>query len=388
MVNGIFVAHRGYLEGSRGGGQVCTREYIDVLEAAGIELRLCAIDVDKRYSTRVLRKLIATSYIRPAERGACEAIARLAAERPPDFMFLNQVDLAALAADVKRVVPSACRIVVLSHGLESTDLFHLIRLRRRLPLSGHTRPSSALALGYSLLAEQAFRRHVDIVCALSPFDVDLEHWIGAASVDWLPRIVRSAPLAWRPTGERLGYFGTLDHAPNLEGLVAVLDRLALKAERSLRIRVVGNPERIGRWLANTYPMVDYLGPLDDRSLDVEAATWNAVLHPIFCHARGCSTKLATAIAWHLPIVTTTMGHRGYTWRDGQLIVADELPPYADECLRLLRHEDAVAAREGVIRVAETSPTLRENAARLRGLLKLELSGRDAMQARVSEPAGS
>src|SRR6185295_6148718 len=273
MGSGIFVAHRGYLEGPRGGGQVCTREYIDVLEAAGIELRLCAVDVDRRYSTRVLRKLIATSYIRPAEPGAREAIARLAAENPPDFVFLNQVDLAPLAADIRRVVPSACRIVVLSHGLESTDLFHLIRLRHRLPLSGHTRPSAALALGYSLLAEQAFRRHIDAVCALSPFDVELEHWIGAASVDWLPRIVRSAPLLWRPTGERLGYFGTLDHAPNLEGLVAVLDCLMSKAEPGLRIRVVGSPERIGRWLENTYPMVDYLGSLDDRNLDEEAATW-------------------------------------------------------------------------------------------------------------------
>ena len=123
----------------------------------------------------------------------------------------------------------------------------------------HPRSHSAIAL----LAEAAFRPDVDIVCALSPFDVALEHWIGATRVGWLPRVIIAKPFDWHPSGERLGFIGTLDHAPNLEGLVTVLDRLTALKTGPLRIRVVGGPAKTGQWLAQNYSIVDYLGPLSD-----------------------------------------------------------------------------------------------------------------------------
>ena len=374
MATGIFVSYRGYLEGPRGGVQVCTQEYIEVIKAAGVDLRFCPFEGDRRLSTRILRRVVSSGYFRPAEFAVLDTLAQLVAERQPDFVFLNQVALAPLARKIRHRVPIACKIVVLSHGLESTDLLHFIRLRRRFPLSGRVRPSPALALGQAIHCENRSRAHVDFVCALSPFDAHLEQWVGAAHVDWLPRVVEPAPLDWLPLGTRLGFVGTLDHAPNMEGIVEVLERLSLRNDAvRLRIRVVGGPTVTGKWLQQKYPLVDYLGPLDDSKLREEARTWNGFLHPIFCYPRGCSTKLATAISWGIPIITTPPGHRGYTWKTGSLLLAETPDDFASVCVQLLDRTRAEEARHGVLRVGASSPRTNDVAAELRVMLGLNPS---------------
>ena len=189
----------------------------------------------------LVERCFTSPYFRPAEPSVFDAMARLLAERQPRFVFLNQVALAALVPDLRPLLNTGCKIILLSHGLESTDLLHLIRLRRRLPLSGRVRPTPAIALGHSILMESNFRKQIDLVCALSPFDAEIERWVGAARVGWLPRTIEPDPLEWRPIGERLGFLGTLDHAPNLEGLVNVLDSLICRETGSTRIRIVVVP---------------------------------------------------------------------------------------------------------------------------------------------------
>jgi hypothetical protein len=369
--SGIFVSHRGYLERPGGGVQVCTQEYIEVIKTAGVDLRFCPFEGDRRLSTRIARRFVSSKYLRPAEPAVLDAVVQLVAERQPQFVFLNQVALTPLAREIRQRVPSACKIVVLSHGLESTDLLHLIRVRRRYPFSGRVLPTPAIALGEAVLRESTSRAHIDLVCVLSPFDAHLEQWVGASRVAWLPRVIEPAPLDWAPIGERLGFVGTLDHAPNLEGLVEVVERLSpLDDAARLRVRVVGGPSAVGRWLAHRYRVVDYLGPLDDASLREEARTWNGFLHPIFCHPRGCSTKLGTAIAWGLPIITTTPGHRGYTWETGSLLLAETPDSFASVCTQLLDRRRAEEARHGVIQIASSSPRTNDVAATLRVLLGL------------------
>jgi hypothetical protein len=195
--------------------------------------------------------------------------------------------------------------------------------------------------------------------------------VGAARVGWLPRVVEPALLEWVPIGTRLGFVGTLDHAPNLEGLVEVLERLCSRNDaKGLRIRVVGGPARIGRWLTQKYRLVDYLGPLDDSSLHEEAGTWNGFLNPIFCQSRGCSTKLASAIAWGIPIVTTSPGHRGYTWKEGSLLLGETPEAFASLCVELLDRTRAEKARRGVVQLATSSPRTDDVAAKLRVMLGL------------------
>jgi hypothetical protein len=63
-----------------------------------------------------------------------------------------------------------------------------------------------------------------------------------------------------------------------------------------------------------------------------------------------------------------MGHRGYEWREGGLVIANEPVRFANECLRLLDFETATAARCRVMEMAHSSPTVEENASRLLALL--------------------
>jgi len=38
---------------------------------------------------------------------------------------------------------------------------------------------------------------------------------------------------------------------------------------------------------------------------------------------GFSTKLTIALGWQILIVTTTMGTRGYVWKEGNMPIADK-----------------------------------------------------------------
>jgi Glycosyl transferases group 1 len=362
-ISSLFISYRDYVEGNGGGVQVCTREYLNLINIIGIHTQYCLFSSDRRASTRVARNLFTSPYFRPAEPSVLSKIGALQAGKSPDFIFLNQVSLAALAPDIKKTLPRS-KTVLLSHGLESTDFLHTVKLKKTLPLSYRWRPSANIVLGDMILKEARFRAAIDMVCTLSPFDADLERWIGARRVCWLPRSIRSVPIDWAPAGNRFGFVGTLDHAPNLDGLVQVLDCFDFRDPKLPRIRVVGGPEAQGRWLKQKYPFVDYLGHLGNSDLEQEAATWNLILHPIFCLPRGCSTKLATALAWQIPIVTTTFGCRGYVWHEGQLTLADHPKQFAVECLRLLDAEQAQRARSEVIAVCASSPGLSENAAQL------------------------
>ena len=368
-MRGIFVTSRGHIEGRQGGVQVCTKEYVDIIQAAGIDLSFCLLEADRRLSTRIARRFISSPYFRPAEPGAIKNIAKCFTHEVR-FVFLNQVSLADLAGELKRILPFTS-IVVLSHGLESTDLLHFIRLRQKLPLKGRARPTASFALGHALLSETKYRPEIDLVCGLSPSDVTLEQWVGSKRATWLPRIVQKRPLSWTPGRNRLGFVGTLDHAPNLEGLTEILTQLTGFTRNELRVRVVGGPASCGRWLAKRYPVVDYLGQLDDAELCREASSWNAFLHPIFCLARGCSTKLATAIGWEIPIITTTYGARGYQWTEGELLMADDAIHFAHLCRQVLQGSFASEIRKNVAQVARSSPTLDENAGRLRAFLGIE-----------------
>jgi len=316
----------------------------------------------------LLRLLDSSPFVRPYGPGLANDIVRSVQQRPVDYVFLNQEFLAPVAPAIRPRLPGGCRIVVLSHGAEITDLLHSVRLRHRLPLSRRLLPTPALLLGRVLASEQALREEIDAVCTIAPFDAELERWFGARRVAWLPRLIKPSPLDWRPAGDRLGFVGTLDHGPNLEGLVQTLDALARTPGSPVRVRVVGGPPALGRWLAGKYGPVDYLGTLDDSALADEAASWNVFLHPIFCLPRGSSTKLAVGIAWQIPIVTTAEGRRGYLWDDGTLPEANGADDFVRICRALLDPAAAQEAQRDVARVAASSPSLARVAATMRELL--------------------
>ena len=364
--SGLFISQSNFLKSGGGGVQICTREFIDVIKAADVDLTILPFEPDRRLSTSLLRLVDSSPFVRPFAPDLLPRIEAATRQTPFDFVFLNQEVLAALGPFLRSTLGARCRIVVLSHGLEHTDLLHIIRLRRNLPISGRTRPTASVLLGRILMAEQHFRQFIDGVCAISPFDADVERWLGTRRVVWLPRVVTSQPLAWQPIPGRMGFVGTLDHAPNLEGLVAILEVMARQQAKGMTVRVVGSRE-IAEWLRVRFAHVEVLGALDDAALTVEAATWTAFLHPIFCLPRGASTKLALGLAWEIPVVTTAYGRRGYVWDEGGPLEADTPEAFVAAC-QALNPGAAAQSRNDVQRAVTTSPTVGSVAAQMRAFL--------------------
>lgn len=347
----LFVAYAGHLKG-HGGVQVCTADFMSTLAATGLDLEVVAVQPDRRISTRVLRRVNASPYFRSISPEEVEKVRQRS--QGARFVFLNQMNLAGgLKADDLNGVAA----VGLSHGCEITDQVHLARLAQQLPLTAQQlRPHPTLALARTLRDEIVARRLLWGTIAISPFDADCERWLGTPRVCWIPRTIMPRPLERHPVMGRFGTVGTLDHAPNLEGITAVLDAMQRSGPAGLTVRVVGGPPRLGQWLAARFSCVEYLGPLNDDEAAAEARTWNGFLHPIFCLPRGCSTKLAGALAWGLPVITTPEGRRGYRWTQGG-VIETETPQSFVAAMRELTNPaaDAVAC-DAVKQAACSSPS--------------------------------
>jgi Glycosyl transferases group 1 len=361
----IFAAYSYHLSG-QGGVQLCTNEFLAVLRKAGLEINVVPVEPDRRLSTRLWRRTFGSAYFRPLSAESIAAIQREG--KGVQFLFLNQV---ALAGALPHAALSGVPTIALSHGCEITDLLHLARLRDKMPLSSNQlRPTARFALGRTLFDEALSRRNLDGVVAISPFDADCERWFGTRNVCWIPRTLAPNFLDPRPVMGRFGYVGTLDHSPNLEGLTGVLTAISATDSKELVVRIVGGPERVGRWLTQRFPHAEYLGPLQAAQLGDEVESWNGFIHPIFCLARGCSTKLASAIAWGLPVVTTHFGRRGYVWTQGSLLEANDPCTFAEAMQSLTRPNAYSEAATEVKKVAHSCPTKSEVAAQVTRFLGL------------------
>jgi Glycosyl transferases group 1 len=353
LVPGVLVSHPLALGDAPGGAQICTQEYVRTLRAAGIDLTFAPIDHDGRIAARILRRLVPEPYPPQWRASAVPDIVSSARRVDARLVFLNLVNLAPLALALKPLLAAHTRIVLLSHGLESVEFLHTI------PFDGDSRRQQS-ELGKRLLAERRQRLAIDHVFTLTPCEAEIERWLGARDVTALPRTVtKRAPLEWTPDPSRLGFVGTLDHVPNRDGLEQFLTALEQIAPATLHVRVVGGPEASGRSLAGRFRSVRYLGPLGDRALESEASTWSAFVHPLFCFARGCSTKLAIALAWRIPVVTTPAGARGYSWREGVLPTADSPEALARLACDMTDRAAATRARDEIAAIARSCPTTEE-----------------------------
>jgi len=362
-VTALFVTHATAVSARPGGLQVCTREYIDTLRAAGLDVTIEIIEHDSRLLTRARQRLLPVPYPNQWRPSAVDQIVAAAGRIGARVVCLNLVNLAPLAAILRPKLAAGTRIILLSHGLESVDTLHTI---------GSSSPRVERKIGRQLVEERAQRRSIDHVFCLAPFEAEIERWLGARAVTALQRTIPVRdPLAWTPDRNRLGFVGTLDHPPTADGLERFLTVFETIAPAGPRVRIVGGPASAGRALAGRFRTAEYLGPLADPELEREAATWSAFVHPLFCWARGCSTKLAVALAWGVPIATTPAGARGYSWRDGQLPMAGTPEAFARLAVDLTQPAAARRAREQVTAVAGSSPTIADVGRMIAGALGLE-----------------
>jgi glycosyltransferase involved in cell wall biosynthesis len=133
---------------------------------------------------------------------------------------------------------------------------------------------------------------------------------------------------------RIGFIGTLKHAPNLDGLewfMAKVWPLILERNPKVRLRLVGagTDGPVGRNARNT----DGLGWLSDPGDEI--ATWSLMVVPVRMGG-GTRVKIAEGFGRNCPVVSTTLGAFGYEVEDGrEIFLADRPIEFADACLRVL-----------------------------------------------------
>jgi hypothetical protein len=315
----VFVSHRKSVHGGAGGQQVCTHEYRETLRLAGYDLVDVLWEHERTLRHRVSNRLKPSPYNRPWRSGLAGEVFEVAKSRSADLIFLNVIDLLPLAQDIKRLAGMDCKVVMLSHGLASVDEIHTQRILQtyaNLPIN-----PSPLRPGDLLREEAEYLPFCDHVVSLAPFEVEICRWLGAKSNSWIPRAIPRDPLERKPVPGRLGVVGTLDHPPTMEATWLVLEAMRHRGAGGTSVRIISGSRRQAEFFAAEFPFVEDLGRLDDAALREEAATWSAFLHPLFCFARGASTKLATGLSWELPCITTESGMRGYELEDGSVTCA-------------------------------------------------------------------
>lgn len=324
MYKAIFLTHQQALQSAiTGGVQLCSQEFHHIIESIGeVELTDYYVPYTRKISQRIMIKLGMENYsMYDVKKDAPGLLEHIASNRI-NLVFINMSSMVRYARPIRAAFGDKVKIVLLSHGNHSGDFLHLITKPLR-KLSGIKQVLYKIRLGFLVSTESEYRvSYLDGVVALSETERQIENWFGGRKVTFLPRRLYTDFLPFEPIPGRVGFVGRLDHPPNLQGMSILLDRLQICDHSKIKVRLVGAPESYGRQLQQRYPFIEYLGELSDKDLEREVAGWSLLLNPVWWYSTGASTKLARAISWGVPIISTTAGMRGYDWKQGSLLVAD------------------------------------------------------------------
>ncbi len=325
-----FLSPTTYIQGkSSGGVQWCTHDYLNTLSAIGIEYEVLDYNESQTLFRKLVRRIFPHPFKYQVPKSILNSIKNKLKGSQKSLVFLNNTSALTAAPAIRKLLGPMAKIIFLSHGAENTDLVNSLRFHpEKLPRRMRT-PSW---IGKVILGELQQRKAIDLSVCISEQDLAIEKWLGAPETLFLPRTITNIEFHSRAIYGRIGTVATLNHSPNLQGIEA-LARELLDIE-GLSLRLVGGPESIGMELQNRFKSIKYLGKLSEELLVEEASTWNAFVNPIFCYARGASTKVATALSWGMPLVTTFIGSRGYTWDDKLLPRAETAKDLAMLCYKV------------------------------------------------------
>jgi glycosyltransferase involved in cell wall biosynthesis len=110
----------------------------------------------------------------------------------------------------------------------------------------------------------------------------------------------------RATGEELNliFIGSL-YGPNIQAAKTLITLAPLMPE--YKIRILGNVCSV---LENPYDNVELIGAVNDKQLDYYFKTAHAFIN-LTTVGSGTHLKVGRALAYGLPVITTTIGARGY-----------------------------------------------------------------------------
>ena len=315
-----------------GGVQLCSQEFLDVIRTISEEVIVYKVDVSKSICLRLKRKIKVDSYNLYDFEKHKKNLAEIINKNKIRVVFINKAELIKVSKIIK-AIDNNLKVVILSHGNETGDYLH--ELTHPQKKQGKINlVIKKIRLGLNLFTESYHRhRYVDLVCAMSKEEEAIEKWLGAKNTFFFPRVIKPSPIKWKPQVGKIGFVGTLNHTPNYIALEEICKQL--QPGSKLNFNIVGSGEFEGKALANKYPFVKYLGKLNDQELSDEAATWMYFINPIFWHSKGASMKLAQAINWQIPIISTVAGARGYQFKTEILnLVPNKVEDFAREIERL------------------------------------------------------
>jgi glycosyltransferase involved in cell wall biosynthesis len=320
----LFLSNEIYFDASKkeGGVRICTEEFLALISKLyHVKVFKVAYHISICYRLQVKFGFNVYSDYQPKQ------YARLLAEtirkENVKVVFLNLSNTAPFATVIKTAFGDKIKVVLCSHGNESGDFLHeATRFKKNVPT--YRRWLSGYTLGNMLKKEVQFRQqYLDAVLTVSPVEEALERWLGAKQVLMVPRTVSPQFIPRNPQVGRVGFIGDLSHAPNFYGIDEVCKAISsLPQQSAVNVRLVGAPALIGEALARKYSFVTYLGYMGNEELEAEAGSWTYFLNPVFYYSRGVSTKLAKAFGWGIPVITTTIGCRGYHWETGDPLYAE------------------------------------------------------------------
>lgn len=363
----LFISNEIYFDYTKqeGGVRVCTEEYLTLLKH-NFDIEIFKVSYHYSFAYRMRVKLGINIYNDYKIEKYTTDISDLIKQRNISFVFLNLSNTAPFAKIIKKAFGDRVKVVLCSHGNESGDYLHTFtRFKDDQPF--YRSFFSSIALGRLMKKESYFRQELlDAVLTVSPVEESLEKWLGAKHVLMVPRTVNKRFLSRKIIKGRFGFIGDLTHSPNLYGIEQVCNAIqTLSSYEGIDIRIVGSPSVIGKQLSSKYPFVTFLGYLDNESFEHEASTWSFFINPVFYYSRGVSTKLAKALGWGLPVITTTIGYRGYLFNTGSLVIAESADEMARKIGDFSIDESRIQkASESILELIASLPEDSDNARKL------------------------
>jgi glycosyltransferase involved in cell wall biosynthesis len=143
------------------------------------------------------------------------------------------------------------------------------------------------------------------------------------------------PVRNPATPPRIGFIGLFGYPPNLEGVRWFVNKCWPHIKHELptaRLRLIGRDSDGA--LKPSGADIDGLGWLANTSDEI--STWSAMVVPLRVGA-GTRVKIAHAFSEKCPIISTTLGARGYEAVNGrQMFLADSAGEFSDACIKVIR----------------------------------------------------
>lgn len=354
----LFITNHIYINPSKreGGVRNCTLEFIELFKKK-FEVLLFPVSNVSSYNYRFRVKMGLNNYHDYEPENYTALIKELIEKNDITLVFLNLSNTLKFSSIIKDIADRDIKVVLCSHGNESGDYLHeAVRFKGKA--SKIKSFFSSLTLGGMLKTEALYRiKYIDMVLSISPVEEQIEKWLGAKKIFMVPRTVQKNFLPLCPVLNRVGFIGDISHAPNYTGVIAICDALSVQ-RHSIKLRLVGGPEHIGQKIAKKYPFVKYCGFLPEDALLKEVATWTYFLNLVFYYSRGVSTKLAKALGWGIPVISTEAGNRGYVWNEGELVLAKNPVDMARIIIENAGDEEKIKTdQEKVKMIVGSSPSL-------------------------------